>query len=421
MMKNISMKQWIKFSVVAILYILWCVWLHNLWLLLGLAVIFDMYISKKVHWSFWKKRGVEKQTKLVEWIDAIIFAVIAATLIRIFIFQAYILIHNKIPATNINSYSELVKWEYKRLAGLSEIQRDDVFVFNFPAGDIYIEGYENPDYHTWVRNVEDGLRAQDGGKNTKDYYRNAAQNYLAQKYTIRKRPVDKRENYIKRCVAIAGDELEIKDGVVYTNGNRQPDYENILFTCQIRTEGERLLSYEQLEELGVSKSDYEIYARSGMLPLSEKMAEAIRKISGVESVEKQLRAKGVDGGVFPFVPELRWNLDNMGPLRIPAKGDVLNLTIENLPFYERIIEAYEDNTLEVKGDKIFINGKPSDTYTIKMNYYWAMGDNRHNSADSRFWGFVPEDHIEGKAWLIWMSKNPDGGIRWDRIFKFVHK
>ncbi len=427
-----------------------------MWLLLGLAIIFDMYISKKVHWSFWKKRGAEKQTRLVEWLDAIIFAVIAASIIRIFIFQAYIiptpsmekellvgdflfvskvaygprvpmtplsvpLIHNRVPGTNMNSYNEWIKWDYKRLAGLSEIERNDIFVFNFPAGDIYIEGYENPDYHTWVRSVINEMKANDGGQHTEAYYKNAAEKYLAAKHTVRKRPVDKRENFIKRCVAVAGDVLEIKDGKVCTNGNPQDDFENILLTCQIRTKGNRLLSYEQLEDLGVSRSDYNTYARSGMLPLSDKMAEAIRKIGGVESVEKQLRAKGVDGGVFPFVPELGWNLDNMGPFRIPAKGDVVNLTVENLPFYKRIIEAYEGNTLEVKGDKIFINGKEAKTYTIKMNYYWAMGDNRHNSADSRFWGFVPENHIEGKAWLIWMSKKPEGGIRWNRLFKFVHK
>lgn len=450
-----GIKQWLKFAVVAIVYILWCLWLHNYWLLLGVAIIFDMYISKKVHWSFWKKKGVKKQTKFIEWVDAIIFAVIAASIIRIFIFQAYIiptpsmekellvgdflfvskvaygprvpmtplsipLIHNKIPGTNVKSYSEAIQWGYKRLAGLTEIQRDDIFVFNFPAGDIYIENKENPDYHTHVRSLKQQLKEQDNGGSSDKVYTERAEKWLAKKYNVRTRPVDKRENFIKRCVAVAGDEFQIKDGKVYTNGNPQSDFENISFMHQVITAGNRLLSYEQLEEIGVSVADYERYERSGMLALSDKMAKAIRKIKGVQSVNKSMMRKGVDGGVFPFVADLNWNLDNMGPFRIPAKGDVVKLTIKNLPFYRRIIEAYEGNTLEVEGNKIFINGKETDSYTIKMNYFWAMGDNRHKSADSRFWGFVPENHVVGKAWLIWMSKKPEGGIRWSRLFKFVH-
>lgn len=454
-MKKTSIRQWIKFGIVAIVYVLWCIWMRNLWLLLGLPVIYDMYISKKVHWSFWKKRGVAKQTKLIEWVDAIIFAVIAASIIRIFIFQAYIiptpsmekellvgdflfvskvaygprvpmtplsipLVHNKIPGTNSKSYSELIHWDYKRLAGLSKIKRNDIFVFNFPAGDIYLEGYENPDYHTHIRSLVQQLQLQDGGTSSEAAYNQKAEEWLAEKYKVRERPVDKRENFIKRCVAVAGDELEIKQGKVYTNGKPQPDFENILLTHQIVTSGNQLLSYGQLEDLGVSQANYESYTQTGRLALSDKTAARIREIAGVESVVKELKAKGQDGGVFPFVSALNWNLDNMGPLRIPAQGDVVKLTTQTLPFYRRIIEGYEGNTLRVEGDKIFINNKEANSYTIKMNYYWAMGDNRHNSADSRFWGFVPEDHVVGKAWLIWMSKKPGGGIRWNRLFQSVH-
>lgn len=454
-MKNTSKRQWIKFGIIAIVYILWCIWLRNFWLLAGVAVIYDMYISKKVHWSFWKKRGVKKQTKFIEWLDAIIFAVIAASIIRIFVFQAYIiptpsmekellvgdflfvskvaygprvpmtplsipLVHNKIPGTNVKSYSEAIQWGYKRLAGLSEIKRNDIFVFNFPAGDIYIENRENPDYHSRVRSLAQQLRNQDGGVGDEADYTKKAEELLGRQYNVLRRPVDKRENFIKRCVAVAGDMFEIKQGRVYTNGNPQPDFENILFMHRLFTKDNRLLSYEQLETLGVSYADYDYYKKTGMLALSDNMANSIRKIAGVEKVEKLLRAAGRDGGVFPFIPDLNWNLDNMGPFRIPAQGDVVKLTIKNLPFYRRIIEAYEGNTLKVEGQNIFINDKKVDSYTIKMNYYWAMGDNRHNSADSRFWGFVPENHVEGKAWLIWMSKKPSGGIRWNRLFKLIH-
>lgn len=454
-MKKVSKRQWIVFGIVAFVYILFCIWLSNYWLLIGLAVIYDMYISKKVHWSFWKKKGVEKQPKLIEWLDAIIFAVIAASIIRIFIFQAYIiptpsmenellvgdflfvskvaygprvpntplsmpLVHNKIPFTNADSYSEAIQWKYKRLAGLSNIERNDIFVFNFPAGDVYLEGFENPDYHSHLRSLVAQLKIQDNGTNTEEYYENTAKEWLEKKYNVRTRPVDKRENYIKRVVAIAGDVIESKDAKIYTNGEPQPEFENILYSHQIVTENNGLLSYEQLEDFGVSVADYTTYKRSGILPISEKVAGQLRDINGVKFVTKLLTDKGQDGGVFPFVSSLGWNADNFGPFKIPARGDIVSLTLETLPFYERIIRDFEGNRLEVKDGKIYINGNVSDSYTVKMNYYWAMGDNRHNSADSRYWGFVPEDHIVGKAWLIWMSKKPEGGIRWNRLFKFVH-
>lgn len=513
-MKTFSRKQLIKFAVVLIIFVLFMVWLGNYWLLLiGIPILFDMYITQKVHWAFWKKKGVEKQPKAIEWLDAIIFAVIAATLIRTFIFEAYIiptpsmekellvgdflfvskvaygprvpntpvavpLVHNKIPTTNADSYSEIIQWPYKRLKGLTEVKRDDNFVFNFPAGDVYLEGYENPDIYSTIRNMKQHLKSQNPDI-SEETLTEQANSLLKSKYTIKTRPVDKRENYIKRCVAVPGDIFEIRNGEVYTNGTKQEDFDYIQLNYSINTKGQTPLSKKKMtNEMKISEADYATYRASGSLPLTKKEAAEIASWEYVESVtpnladsykvfqldstqdsskkllqevltpsqwqqyeqtdwlilkkeqEKALVQNGLtlepvnqtfDCEVFPF--QLKgsiWTRDNMGPFVIPKAGETVELTSETLPLYQRIIQDYEKNELAEKADGIYINGEKTTAYTFQMDYYWAMGDNRHNSADSRYWGFVPEDHVVGKAWMVWMSKNPDGGIRWKRIFKLIH-
>jgi signal peptidase I len=447
-MKKLLTNKWIKFSFWGLLYLLWVIWLGNYWFLLGLPVIFDIYVTKKVHWAFWKKKNPPngKQTKTVEWIDAIIFAVIAASFIRMFFFEAYVIptssmeksmlvgdylfvskvaygpklpntplsfpfVHQSMPMTNhkVKSYVEWIKKPYRRLAGLTTVKNDDVVVFNFPEGDTIAVKFASQNYYELARMY--------GWKRVNTDERSFGEIYS--------RPVDKRENYIKRCVAIGGDSIEIIDGHVYVNGKMQDDHSGRQYLYNVTTDGS-LFTDKVLEQLGVANDDREMFSGGRyMFPLTNEQAEQFRKLKNVVSVNRFVMPKGnTDINIFPHSSSFAWNVDNFGPMYVPEKGASIALNMENLPLYERIISVYEGNRLEVQNGLIMINGQVSTAYTFKMNYYWMMGDNRHKSADSRYWGFVPEDHVVGKASIIWMSLDKDrgfpGNIRFKRILKRVH-
>ncbi|PIF02110.1 MAG: S26 family signal peptidase [Draconibacterium sp.] len=444
-MKELLTNKWFKFITVGGLYLLWVIWLGNYWWLIGLAVIFDIYITQKVHWAFWKKKNPPngKQTKIVEWIDAIIFAVIAATFIRMFFIEAYTIptssmeksllvgdylfvsktaygpktpntplsfpfVHNTMPLIGGKSYVEWIKSPYKRLKGFTHIKNDDVVVFHFPEGDTVALNQATQSYYQ--------LKMLYG----RDRIWNDKRNFGE----IIARPVDKKENYIKRCIGIPGDVIKMEKGQLFVNGKPQEKIPGIQMKYLIKTNG-TAINPKALDRLNISLADRAVSGRQYVLPLTTENVEKIKQFSNVVSVTEIIEEPGKwDRLIFPSSENYPWNVDNFGPITIPQKGATVQLTTKNLPLYRRIIDNYENNELKVTGDQIFINGEQVSDYTFKMDYYWMMGDNRHNSADSRYWGFVPEDHVVGKAKFIWLSLNKDksfpSNIRAKRIFKGIH-
>jgi signal peptidase I len=445
-MKEILTNKWFKFAVVGTLYLLWVIWIESYLWLLGLAVIFDIYISKKVHWSFWKKKNPPggKQTKTVEWIDAIIFAVIAATFIRTFFIEAYTIptssmeksmligdylfvskvsygpklpntplsfpfVHSTMPLSKTaNSYLTWIELPYKRAAGLGKVKNNDVVVFNFPEGDTVAVNVPNQSYYQLVR----------------AYGRSRIWQEKETFGDIVWRPVDKRENYIKRCIGIPGDKIQIKDGQVFVNDQPQKHFPGMQADYFVSTNGTGI-NQRTFEDLHISVDDRHVTSNNQYyLPLTEADVTRLKEMKNITSVTRDIDPAGNwDQNIFPFSSKYPWNVDNFGPIEIPKKGQTVKLNMDNLPVYQRIIDVYEENKLQVKDSTIYINDKPADTYTFKMDYYWMMGDNRNNSADSRYWGFVPEDHIVGKAVFIWLSLDKDkpfyDKIRWRRLFTVV--
>ena len=445
MLKEFFGNKWVKFTLATIVYVLWfVVWTGNLWLLPGIIVIYDLYISKYFYKYVWSKN--EKLCEIsslyrniYEWGNAIVFATVVATLIHIFFFQMYVIpsssmeksllvgdylyvskvtygpqmpntpvafpfVHHTMPFSQTKkSFSEAIKLPYKRLKGLRQIERNDVVVFNFPAGDTVLVENQAVTYYDVLRDYQEQYGKQKGRE------------LLEKQYNIVYRPVDKRENYIKRCVALPGDSIKIVDGELFINGKVQDKVVEKQYCYSINTS--EPLSQYAIDELGITEISGS--GNNYFSPLTDQMVERLLKMKNVKSVTRFIATDES----FPHDPHYKWTADNMGSLWIPKKGATITLTQENLPLYERIIDVYEDNDLEVKNGEIFINGEKAESYTFKMDYYWMMGDNRHNSADSRYWGFVPEDHIVGKASFIWMSADQRGSfptnIRWNRLFNKV--
>ena len=445
-LKELYHNKWARFGFWAVLYVLWVIWLGNYWWLFGLVPIFDGHITKKVKWMFWKRdyKEGEKRNALLEWLDAIIFAVVVVTFINTFFFQAF-----KIPSSSMESslytgdhlfvsklaygpkmpqtpltipfthnviggkesYSTLIQSDYKRLKGFGHVETGDYVVFAFPHGDTVLVKDPAADYYTYVRTL--------------------GRDYTIRKYgPLKVRPSDKKDHYVKRCVASAGDTLEIRNGQVYVNSQAQEVWPGVQNSYTVVTDGQRI-NPVNLDKLGLNIRELWFHPELPgypAMPLTAEMLEKIKAYPNVVSVEQNIDSYPPDFPdsyvtIFPFAENYRWTRDNFGPLWIPQKDAEVELTVANLPLYERIITAYEGNSLQVKDGAIYINGEETQSYTFKQDYYFMMGDNRHNSLDSRYWGFVPEDHIVGKPALIWLSidgnKKFPNNIRWRRFFKFV--
>ncbi|HLR38662.1 MAG TPA: signal peptidase I [Chitinophagaceae bacterium] len=383
-----------------------------------------------------KKKKKKKKSAVREWVDAAIFAIIAASIIRTFLFEAYtiptpsmektLLVHdflfvNKlaygprvpmtplavpftmatVPILNVQSYSTWPKFDYHRLPGFGDVEREDVVVFNFPDGDSVIKEIPEADYYAVIR------------RNGRDFIKNSG-------YTVVTRPVDRKENYIKRCVGVPGDHLSVRDGYVYIDGAREkvPPHSQKIYLVQ--TDGSTF-NPRRLEDMKIKMPKYADPSTSTYkFNLTPSDSTTLSGFKMVKDISRWLDTI-VTPALFPHdTMHFKWSPDNYGSIYIPKEGATVNLNLTNIALYKRIIDIYEHNDLAIKNGKIYINGKVADSYTFKMNYYWMMGDNRDNSLDSRYWGFVPESHIVGKAWFIWMSYEEGGGIRWSRIFNGIH-
>ena len=477
---NLNMKkQWAKLAVVLFLYALCIVWVQPCsitgWLLTlaGALLLFDVYITKKIRWQWWKT--AEGPVRFImSWVDALVFSLVAVYFINLFLFQNYVipssslekslltgdylfvskvsygpripqtpltmpLTQHTLPLIQAKSYIEWPHWDYRRMKGLGKVQLNDIVVFNYPAGDTIVTepAYQSFDYYGMVyslgqqiyeQNFADAVNPTNLNRQEQyDYFKmiyNLGRNYIANNPntygSIDSRPTDRRENYVKRCVGLPGQTLQIKNRIIYLNGKANKEPDNVQYTYYVKLKGN--LPDDFMHDLGISMEDLTSLNQNGYLPLTKKAAKALSARKDLVA-NVRLNTDQYVGDLYPLNAVTGWTRDNYGPVWIPQKGKSIRLTMDNIAVYERPIRIYEGNDLEVKNGHIYINGKIANSYTFKMDYYWMMGDNRHNSADSRYWGFVPEDHIVGKPIFIWWSSDPDRkgfeGVRWSRLFRWV--
>lgn len=455
-LNEVKTTRWIRFGFVSMIFFLWVVWMGNPWLLFLWLLLVDIYITNFIPWTWWK--STKGTTRVVMgWVDAIIYALILVYFIFAFIGQNYMIpsssleksllvgdylwvnkalygprvpqtpLHfpleqHTLPVINTKSYIESPQLPYHRLPGLREIKRGDIVVFNYPQGDTVALKIQNPDYYQIAYDLK-----RNGISDPKAYIEANPEVFGE----IVVRPVDRRENYVKRAIGLPGERLLIRNDSVFINGKPIAEPTNIQFNYIIPVKSN--IPASRWEEIGVSKDDYvpalAFDESNGVyyynLPLTYAMKSKVEKwpeIAGPILTEAQTGRFDLSAGIFPLGNTYGWSRPEIGELWIPKRGETLHLTLENLPVYERAIRVYEGNDLKVKDGKIYINGSPTEYYTFKMDYYWMMGDNRDRSADSRYWGFVPEDHIVGSPMFVFASFDKDkslfdGKIRWDRIFK----
>ena len=476
---DISRKQWIKAGIYLVLYILVLIWVRSWIGIIVIPFLVDACTTRIIKWDWWKQLKNKTLYQIMGWIDAIVFALVAVYFVNLYLFQNYAIPSSSLekslligdhlyvskvaygprkPMTPLTmpltqntfpgggkSYFDKPQWPYERIKGFGRIKLNDIVVFNYPSGDTLVTHpkWTSADYYGMIvyplgksrcKEIElDSLSTLEQRHVYDFYYKVGRQELLQNEQIFGKvitRPVDRRENYVKRCVGLPGQTLEIKDGIIFLDGvpNKQPDAVQTNYIVTLL----RPIPESLREKIGLNLQDLEPKDNkpgTHIIPLTEQAREILAGQTGIVGEIKHYECSVEESEwLFPQNKNTKWTIDNYGPIWIPAKGETVQIDLENLPFYERIIKVYEGNDLKVERDgTILINGQKADSYTFRMDYYWMMGDNRQNSADSRFWGYVPEDHIVGRPVFIWLSLDQDkkwgqkGKIRWNRLFRSVKK
>lgn len=453
--KRVRATRWVRFGIVSLIFFAWVILMGNGWLALLWPLLIDIYITGYIPFNWWKKKSGATRT-IMAWVDAIVYALVLIYFIFAFVGQQYEIpsssleksllvgdrlwvdktvygsrvpqtpIHfplaqHTLPFINTKSYIEHPQLEYHRMPGVRKIERGDIVVFNFPQGDTVASLMQNRDYYQMVYELE-----QQGARDGRTYMLEHPEIFGE----IISRPVDRRENYVKRTIGLPGERIKIVDDEIYINGKAIAEPENVQFNYIVPVNGS--ISAEKWHSIGVRMEDHantplrNDYAGFSFydVPLTKKMKAELETWPEVIGPLQLERESGIIdlGGIYPLGNKYGWTRPNMGEFWIPERGVTLHLTESNLPIYERCISVYEGNKLELRDGKIYINGEQSDYYTFKLDYYWMMGDNRDRSLDSRYWGFVPEDHVVGSPVFIIVSLDQerglfDGKIRWDRVMK----
>jgi signal peptidase I len=433
-------RKYIEFGAAVLTWSAIIIWTQFWYLLLFNLVFLDLFITRKIDWTL-RKYGLPRFLQsTLEWMAVLILAIVFSFTIKVLLIEAYkiptpsmeetLLVgdyifvsklaygprlpgtplsipfyHNKLPSGQ-KSYSEKISLSYKRIRGFSKVKRDDIIVFNFPEGDSMVVQYPGQNYYSLVRQY--------------------GRDYILSEFEVLTHPVDKRENYIKRCIGLPGDVLIISEGEVMVNGKIRPDDPGKKHKYYVTTTGDPLPD-PLLDSLKILKSSltYNPVNSLYVLYLTTGKAEFLKSYHQVRSIkrfaEPMLSFQNLE--IFPHSSDYRWTGDNFGPMKVPARGDSVQIDMINIPLYQRIIEVYENNKLHVEDGMIYINDRMTSYYKFEMDYFFVMGDNHHNSADSRYWGLVPEDHLLGKAVTVWFSIEPDKpfieGLRKERIFSSI--
>ena len=479
---RVKKTRWVRFGIVSLIFFAWVAWLGNWWVALWWFLLADIYLTQFIPWNWWKFSKNSLVRTVMSWVDAIVYALVLVYFLFAFVGQNYqipssslektlltgdflwvnkMVYGPRVPMTPLHfplaqnelfgmkSYIEKPQLEYHRLKGLRSVERGDIVVFNFPAGDTVVVGRPNPDYYTQIMEVgaqlmQASLESFSSDPAMYGKVMQAGRNYISSNSKTIYHPVDRRDNYVKRCVGLPGERVSVVNGAVHINGKAISEPKNVQYNYEVYLKGDFYDENYLVDELEMARDDFEGHRHNSVnceicgqagagvnllhnVPLTYQMKSKLEGCSWVSKIEPSSINAGESIYIYPVGRNYGWTRSNfandIGGLWIPKKGMSIDLTKKlNQEIYARCIQDYERVNLTINGGKAYIDGKPATSYTFKMDYYWMMGDNRDNSLDSRFWGFVPEDHIVGTPMFVIVSFDKDKGwfdgkVRWSRIFR----